>query len=112
MLPFIIFSLPRTGSTTLVRLVNCHPGIHCIFEPFNPTNRAQYAIRADNLRRVYGLGVAVQQLWTVCNGIKHVGSWDGFPFKDEPDLNLQMLTGRGARIVFLTRKNALRRAIS
>ena len=112
MLPFIIFSLPRTGSTTLLRLVNCHPGVRCIFEPFNPTNQAQFAVRADTLRRTHGLAVTVQQLWTICNGIKHVWSWDGFPFKEEPDLNRQMLTGMGARIVFLTRRNALRRAIS
>ncbi len=33
---FLIFSLPRCGSTTLTRALNCYPGISCALEPFIP----------------------------------------------------------------------------
>src|SRR4051812_31905962 len=105
MQPFIIFSLPRTGSTTLMRLVNCQPGVRCLFEPFSPTNRWQYALQSDTVRRTHGLAVVVQSLWGICNGFKHVWQWEGWPFTDAPDLNRQLLVGCGARILWLVRRN-------
>jgi hypothetical protein len=35
---FLVFSLPRCGSTTLRRILNCHPRLRCLEEPFNPFN--------------------------------------------------------------------------
>jgi hypothetical protein len=112
MYPFILFSLPRTGSTTLLRVMNWHPGIKCVFEPFSPANPAKFANQCNLLRQTRGLPVAVRWLWGICNGFKHVWMADGWPFADERDLNRQLVTEMGACIVLVHRRNALRRAIS
>src|SRR5258708_1604666 len=36
---FLLFSMARTGSTTLRALLHCHPAVRCIHEPFNPDCR-------------------------------------------------------------------------
>lgn len=112
MQPFIIFSLARTGSTTLIRMLNCRQGVRCVFEPFNTRNADPRLAQCNPLRRQHGLEYTVRWLWTLCNGFKHVWRWDGWPFLDNPDLNRQVLVGLGARIILLGRRNRLRRAIS
>jgi hypothetical protein len=112
MQPYIIFALARTGSTTLLRLLNCRQGLRCAFEPFNPTNMDP--ILAECYRRRAELGVEriVASLWRVCNGFKHTWGMEGWPFPDEPDLNRRLLVGTGCQIILLHRRNLLRRAIS
>jgi hypothetical protein len=110
--PYIIFSLARTGSTTLLRLLNCRQGIRCFFEPFNPDNREPRLAPCRGMVIEKGLAPTVQWLWTGCNGFKHVWKPGGWPFLENPDLNRQLLVEVGARIVLLHRRNALRRAIS
>lgn len=112
MLPFILFSLARTGSTTLMKLLNCRQGVRCLFEPFNTGNRADYSNQCDIIRHSHGLPAALQALWSQCNGFKHVFHPDGWPFRDNPDLNRQLLVNSGARIMLVARKNELQRAIS
>ena len=112
MQPFIIFSLARTGSTTLIRMLNCRQGVRCVFEPFNTRNADPRLSQCNPMRRQHGLAYTVNWLWTMCNGFKHVWRWDGWPFLDDPDLNRQVLVGLGARVILLQRRNRLRRAIS
>jgi hypothetical protein len=112
MQPYIIFSLPRTGSTTLLRLLNCRQGLLCVFEPFNTGNIDSRLSQCTPMRQERGLEDTVRWLWTMCNGFKHVWRWNGWPFLDNPDLNRQVLVGLGARIILLQRRNRLRRAIS
>jgi LPS sulfotransferase NodH len=112
MQPYIIFSLARTGSTTLLRLLNCRQGLRCVFEPFNTRNADPRLSQCNSMRRQHGLEHTVQWLWTMCNGFKHVWRWDGWPFLDDPDLNRRVLVGLGAKIILLQRRNRLRRAIS
>jgi hypothetical protein len=112
MQPYIIFSLARTGSTTLLRLLNCRQGLLCVFEPFNPRNADPRLSQCNPMLQQHGLQDTVHWLWTMCNGFKHVWRWDGWPFPDHPDLNRQVLVGLGARIILLHRRNRLRRAIS
>jgi hypothetical protein len=109
---YIIFTLARTGSTTLLRLLNCRQGLRCAFEPFNPRNVDPLLVQCNALRMQHGLEHAVGRLWTLCNGFKHVWHWDGWPFPENPDLNRRLLVGMGARIILLHRRNALQRAIS
>jgi hypothetical protein len=109
---YIIFSLARTGSTTLLRLFNCRQGLRCAFEPFNPRNIDPLLVQCNALRKEYGLEHALRYLWTLCNGFKHVWRWDGWPFPENPDLNRRLLVGMGARIILLHRRNRLQRAIS
>ena len=112
--PFMIYSPSRTGSTTLVRLLNCHPAIRCVWEPFNPTHRAIFAIHSQEILRSHGGGgleAALKYLATTCNGFKHVWHPGGWPFED-PQLNDRMLLLGDAKVIMLRRRNALQRAIS
>jgi hypothetical protein len=110
--PFVLFSPERTGSTTLVRLLNCHPAIRCIREPFNPQYTGPVMQRCQELRKTTGLEAAVASLWQVCNGLKHVWHADGWPFAGGPALNRRLLVTGTAAIILLWRRNLLQRAIS
>jgi hypothetical protein len=106
---FIIFSLSRCGSTTLMRALNCHPEIWCVDEPFNTYNPANtYA----GLSTIKALDAALQTLWTRFNAIKHVWHHSGWPFPPNSGLNERLLTGLGCKVLFLWRRNILRRAVS
>ena len=109
--PFIIFAQERTGSSTLLLLLNCHPAVKCLFEPFSPGNTSPYAAHCDTLRNTHGLEAAILWLFRGCNAFKHVWKRSGWPFENAPDDNRRILLC-GATIIFLSRKNALRRAIS
>jgi hypothetical protein len=110
--PYIIFSLARTGSTTLIRILNRRQGVRCFFEPFNPTNREPQLGKCREMVKQQGLAATVQWLWTGCNGFKHVWKPGGWPFEDNPDLNRQLLVEMGAKIILLRRRNELQRAMS
>jgi hypothetical protein len=66
---FIIFSLPRCGSTTLARALNCYPGIRCALEPFIPENRPP---ESGTFGSADDLDAALTGIWAKHNGFKHV----------------------------------------
>jgi hypothetical protein len=105
---FIIFSLPRCGSTTLARALNCYPGIRCALEPFIPDNQ-------ESRKNEIGSGVALEralaEIWTGYNGIKHVW-YPNWPFGRALDLNRSLVQRADVKIIFLTRRNELRRLVS
>lgn len=106
---FLILSLPRCGSTSLVRLLNCHERIHCLIEPFHPK---RYGGRFYALARDEGsLDGALKILWTKWNGVKHVWESSGWPFIDRPTLNDKIALA-SKKIIFLMRRNLLRRFVS
>ena len=107
---FVVDSLPRTGSTSLARLLNCHPDIKCLVEPFHPRRYdGQYyrmALLAKSVEPVLDL------IWQRWNGIKHV--WvglSGFPFPENPELNDDIVLA-ASHVIFLERRNLLRRYVS
>ena len=110
--PFVIFTPSRTGSTTLQRLMNCHPGIRCLWEPFNPTHPAIFTVESRQLVKSGGLEAAMKYLASVCNGFKHVWHVGGWPFDGDAMLNDRLLLYKDARIIILKRRNALQRAAS
>ncbi len=105
---FIISSLPRCGSTTLTRLLNEHPNIRCLIEPFHP---ARYGARPNRLAQLYSMQSALDAIWTRWNGIKHVWEPNGWPFVANPTLNDDMFR-QDVRVLMLIRRNLLRRYIS
>jgi hypothetical protein len=107
--PFIIFSLARCGGTTLTHVLNCYPGIRCVIEPFTPSSEST---PYGSVSEAGDLDRPLRELWREYNGIKHFWDPSGFPFGDTLDLNQRLLVGSGARIIFLTRGNNLRRIIS
>ena len=105
---FIIFSLPRSGSTTLAGLLDCHPQIRCVNEPFNPANRVTCAARAVDKP---SFDAALREIWAEGNGIKHV--WDfGLQISSTQRLQDRELLTSGAKVILLNRRNRLRRLVS
>jgi hypothetical protein len=106
---FAIVSLPRCGSTTLARLLNCHPGVECLIEPFHPSRYGgrfhEMAIGARSVRGVLDL------IWARYAGIKHVWESDGWPFPAMPELNEEIVSA-SSRTIVLIRRNWLRRVVS
>jgi hypothetical protein len=114
---FVIFSLPRCGSTAIHRALNCHTAIECLCEPvleLTDPPRDSLLGQLDGLRATY-------------SGIKYVWEPSGFPFRPHPTariddmrrhaerwlaLNETLLRRRDQRIVFLRRRDALSRAVS
>ena len=104
----MIFALARSGSTTLRRSLECHDGVACIHEPFNPDRRSLPEIVADGaqLRR------ELRQLRRRYDGIKHVWDPEGWPFPPGSALNQELATQPQQRVLFLNRRNTLRRLVS
>lgn len=107
---FILFCLARSGSTTLMRLLNCHPDIRCANEPFNPDNFGGRYFR--RVRDLPSLEEALSELWRSHNGIKHVWHPSGWPFTNRRDLNDYILLKAAPRVLFLNRRNILKRVVS
>ena len=106
---FLIFSLARCGSETLVSALNCHPQIRIVSEPFNPDN-----FGGQFLKRVIdpeSLHAALDDLWRDFSGLKHVWDPSGWPFSRREPLNRSLLQ-RPCKVIFLTRFNSLRRVVS
>lgn len=105
---FIITSLPRCGSTTLARVLNCHPMIQCLIEPFHP--KRYEGCFHKRVTDAGSLAHTLKGLWTRWNGIKHVYEASGWPFREKPELNDLMLLGH--KVIVMTRRNMLKRYIS
>lgn len=107
---FLLFSLPRCGSTTLMHMLNCHPEIRCSYEPFNE-NRTDI----PNFKQIENretLDAVLDQVWERYNGIKHVCVPAGWPFPAQPTLNRSLLLRAGQRVIFLHRRNLLQQIVS
>ena len=105
---FVIFSLPRCGSTTLQRLLNCHEAIRCIGEPFH----RQLGKFRQRVTDTASLTSALHEIWATHNGIRHTWELSGWPFPGGSRLNDELLLDPGHKIILLTRRNILRRIVS
>ncbi len=108
--PFILFCLARTGSTSIAKALNMHPAIRCVIEPFNERNfEGRYAAAVTDERSLF---VTVAALRSRFNGIKHVWHPSGWPFGNGTHLNRCLATMEDQKVIFLTRRNVLRRLVS
>lgn len=93
-----------------MELLNCHPDIQCINEPFNPNKFCgRYLCQVSD---VISLDSTLDEIWSSFNGIKHVWHASGWPFKGKPQFNRHLLLKGSTRLIFLNRRNILRRAVS
>jgi hypothetical protein len=111
---FVIFSLSRSGSSTLRNMLECHPQVRCAHEPLNPSTRhgKKYGCRIEDEA---ALEAALAEIWKRYNGIKHVWNCNGIPFgmpAERQCLNRHLLTVSNARVIFLKRRNVLKRIVS
>lgn len=68
--PIFLFSLPRSGSTLVQRVLASHPAITTTAEPW-VLLPALYALRAEGARAEYGHVPAAEALWDFCNRLPH-----------------------------------------
>ena len=106
---FAIISLPRSGSTTLANVLNLHPSVRCLIEPFHP---GRYGGQFHRFARKLSVPATLQGIWTKWTSIKHVWDAAGFPFPDNPALNDDVVRVKGQSVVLLVRANQLKRLVS
>ncbi|MGK2924215.1 MAG: hypothetical protein ACSLE2_01200 [Lysobacterales bacterium] len=105
----LIFALPRTGSTNLMRALNCHPALRICNEPFNSDSGSIEGL--GPVGSAAALDAALERIWAEHNGIKHVWASGGWPFTTQR-LNRRLLLRSAGRVIFLTRRNLLQQAVS
>jgi hypothetical protein len=105
----LIFALPRTGSTNLMRALNCHPALRICNEPFNSDSGSIEGL--GPVDSAAALDAALERVWAEHNGIKHVWDPGGWPFPTRR-LNRRLLLRSAGRVIFLTRHNLLQQAVS
>jgi hypothetical protein len=107
---FLLFSLPRSGSSNLTHALNRHPGIRCCLEPFNTTRTDVPVLPQVEDRKT--LDERLDRLWETYNGIKHVFVPAGWPFPKRSTLNRYLLLRPGQRVILLHRRNLLQQIVS
>jgi LPS sulfotransferase NodH len=102
----LIFAHPRSGSTTLAQVLNLHPELRILEEPFG--DRAARCV--EDLDE--SLEALVKEPWSA-TGIKHVYNF-AWPFPpDQADqCNRHLLLRPGWVVVFLWRRNLFEAALS
>lgn len=105
----LIFALPRTGSTNLMRALNCHPALRICNEPFNGDSGSIEGLGPVN--GAAALDAGLERIWVGHNGIKHVWDSGGWPFTTSR-LNRRLLLHSAGRVIFLTRRNLLQQVVS
>jgi hypothetical protein len=107
---FVIDGLPRTGSTSLARMLACHADISCLVEPFHP---ARYGGQYRKLvKDAHSLRNMLDLIWLRWGGIKHVWEVPHFwPFAAQPSLNEELVLYAPA-VISIQRRNLLQRHVS
>lgn len=98
--PFILFTWPRCGATSLTNIFSAHRDIAMYDEPFHRTEGKVF-----DTGDIHGPHEYVKELQKKRKGIKH--NW-GLTFEQ----NVQILLDTEQRIIFFTRENAIQREVS
>lgn len=108
---FIIFTFPRTGSSTLRKLFDLHPKLSCVHEPFNKDlmhvrNFSKCKYGPEVIDSPERLKFVLDNIFESHNIIKHLN------VQLSPELNEELLKYPNCKVIFLWRKNLLQRLIS
>ena len=106
---FILFAHPRSGSTNLANLLNLHPNLSILVEPFHENFHLWSPNNPNYLEQVVdaeSLDTQLDRIFETYNGIKTV-NWP-LPF----ELYAHMLSDEQRRIIFLRRQNMLKAGMS
>ena len=106
---FLVFAHMRSGSSTFVRALECHPAIRILSEPFNstfttwrPGDRNYLELTKDPRT----LDEQLEHMYRSYNGIKSLG------YQLPWELNAHMLRDRRRHVIFLKRTNVLQTVVS
>lgn len=97
---FIVFAHPRSGSTTLANILNAHPDLSVLVEPFLDPKYSERIVDCQSL------DAQLDDIFAMYDGIKVI-SW---PLAVE--LYAHMLADESRRVVFLRRRNILKASMS
>jgi hypothetical protein len=93
----------------MAHMLNRHEDVRCLIEPFHPE---RYGGKFNRLAMQNSLGRALEEIWSGWNAIKHVWEPSGWPFVGKPEMNREFLLSPETNVVFLIRRNLLRRFVS
>ncbi len=105
----IVFAHPRSGSTSLVRLLGLHPELRLDEEPFHEDHATWRRVERASRRRITdtdSLDAVLSEIFAEYDGFKTLA------YQLSPTLNAHMLLAPGRKIVFLRRRNLLKSVVS
>jgi predicted amidohydrolase/LPS sulfotransferase NodH len=106
---FILFAHPRSGSTIIAEILDLHPRLRVLIEPFAENFHTWERDNKNYLEQIVdaaSLDTQLTEIFTEYNGIK-VTSW---PLSFELYQHMMMHTDR--KVIFLRRENLLKTAVS
>jgi hypothetical protein len=107
---FVLDGFPRTGSTTLTRILNLHKDIQCAMEPFHPK---RYEGVYNDIAQEQGVSAAIREIGQQNhNGLKHI--WEpetSWPFVGRQDLN-DAIVAHAEVVITVRRRNLLKQFVS
>jgi LPS sulfotransferase NodH len=108
-LRILLFAHPRSGSTSLYKILQLHPSINILEEPFNE-NFPDWDPQNKNYRELImgipSLDLQIVEFFQTHNGIKLLD------YQLPDDLGVHILTRSDFKIIFLRRKNLLQTVVS
>lgn len=105
----ILFAHPRSGSSSLYQILQLHPELNILEEPFNE-NFTRWNANNKNYRELIhdipSLDAQLEEIFTTYNGVKVLD----YQLPDE--LAVHMLQRHDIKIIFLRRRNILQSVVS
>ena len=105
----ILFAHPRSGSSSLFEILQSHPELDILEEPFNESFTRWDTANKDYRERVHdipSLEAQVSEIFTAWNGIKILD------YQLPADLAAHLLRRPDCKIIFLRRRNLLQSVVS
>ncbi len=105
----ILFAHPRSGSSSLCRILQCHPELHVLVEPFHENFTRWQPGNPNYLERIHdipSLDVQLAEIFATYNGIKVLD------YQLDNALAVHMLQRSDCKIIFLRRRNLLQAVVS
>lgn len=105
----LLFAHPRSGSTSLYRILQLHPELNILEEPFNENYTKWNNSNKDYRARIHdipSLDEQVAEIFTACNGIKML------EYQLPDRLAVHLLQHPDYKIIFLRRRNLLQAVVS
>lgn len=108
-LKILIFAHPRSGSTALMQILNLHPDINLMHEPFNEERETWVEGNKNYIndtKTTEDLDRSLDDVHKTRNGFKHLA------YQLPEELTEHLIKNKGYKIIFLHRQNHLKSMVS